>query len=582
MLKKLRSIVKNRTVLVLLIIILFLLLAMFFTRPVLTRGGSATVAPYYDPLIQAWTLSWDIHELARAPLNLFNANIFFPNHYTLAYSDHQVVNALLAVPLMAINHNPIRSQNCLLIFQFFLCSLGAYLLTAHLTKSRLAGVVAGIAYAYAPYKLGHLVHLNLSTAGYIPLCFLFLHRYCEERKARDAVLCALFFTLQTLSTWHYGLILSVGLFVFLVVRLIWKRDTFRLKWMVVLFVAFACAMLAVLPFAIPYFKLRGENPQFQFTAKDVEYYSADVQDFLVAPTQNLLWGKITGGLEKNTWSRGYGERAIFPGLIPLVLGIFGAVYLFRKGRGEDRFAVWFYASMTVVSALLCLGTTVFIFGHRFSMPMPYDVLFRFFPGFKAMRVPPRFSILIALSLAVLSGYAVKQLVSWLRSKRGAVVSTAAAVVVLGLLAADLMSISVPMSRVPPRNEFPPVYSWLKKQGGEAPTAELPLQFVYSPTWFKQESMRSYYSTLHWKKIFNGYSSFMPASYYDGIKACEDFPSEKCVEFFRDLGIKYLIVHEGELDRATIDRLRAWEQPDRGVRVLKKFGSDTVYLIEKGP
>ncbi len=116
-----------------------------------------------------------------------------------------------------------------MIFHFFLCSLGAYFLTVHLTKSRLAGVIAGIAFAYAPYRIAHLSHLQLCSAGYIPLTFLFLHRYSEEGKIRDAVLFALFFTLQALTTWQYGLMLSVGIVIFLIVRLITKRKTFTLR-----------------------------------------------------------------------------------------------------------------------------------------------------------------------------------------------------------------------------------------------------------------------------------------------------------------------------------------------------------------
>ena len=41
--------------------------------------------------------------------------------------------------------------------------------------------------------------------------------------------------------------------------------------------------------------------------------------------------------------------------------------------------------------------------------MPYHLFYYAFPGFKVMRVPARFTILISLSLAVLSGFAVKGL-----------------------------------------------------------------------------------------------------------------------------------------------------------------------------
>src|SRR5450759_3218457 len=200
------------------ILLVFFILAIVFTRPMITKGSNHTYKDPYDPTFQAWTLAWDVHALTHNPFNLFNANIFFPNLYTLAYSDHQLVTAVMAIPLMAVTQNPIQTANYMLIFNLFLCEVGAYLLVMHLTQSRLAGVVAGIAFAFAPPRLAHMGHLQLSAAAFIPLCLLFLHRYSEEGRPRDAALSGLFLVLETLSTWYYGMILAFAIFVFLIVR----------------------------------------------------------------------------------------------------------------------------------------------------------------------------------------------------------------------------------------------------------------------------------------------------------------------------------------------------------------------------
>lgn len=565
------------------VLVVFALLAIVFTRPVLFNASGKAVSAPYDPEYQSWSIAWQLRALGTKPLDLFNSNIFFPNKYTLAYSDHQFTNVILAAPVVGVTGNPMQAQNYLLIFHFFLSSLGAYLLVVHLTRNRFAGFIAGIAYAYAPYKLLHLVHLNLSSAGWIPLCLLFLHMYCEERRPRDAALCALFFLIQALTTWHYGLILGVGIAVFLLVRLVMNRKSFTLRWTLTLTLSLAVAGLLLVPFAIPYLKVQKQDPEFKRTIEDVDYFSADIQDFLAAPRENFFWGSITRGLRENTYPRGSGERTIFPGLIPLVLGIFGAVHLFGKGRGEERFSAYFYTVLAGVSTVLCLGTALYVFGRKFNLPMPYKLLYYLVPGFKAMRVPPRFAILIALSLAVLSGFGVKALIECAREKRnGLKIAGVAAVLVLALLLVDLFSIHLPMYPVPVKSRFPAVYQWLEDQEGPSPTVELPLPPVYSELWFRLENLRTYYSILHWKKLFNGYSGYVPQTYYEGYELTKEslFPSAESLEFFRNNGIELVIVHSSEMDPSVVGRMEAWTAANPDVKSAGKFGTDYVYRLER--
>ena len=575
------------------ILLVFFILAIVFTRPMITKGSNHAYKDPYDPTFQAWTLAWDVHALTHNPFNLFNANIFFPNRYTLAYSDHQLVTAVMAIPLMAVTQNPIQTANYMLIFNLFLCEVGAYLLVMHLTQSRLAGVVAGIAFAFAPPRLAHMGHLQLSAAAFIPLCLLFLHRYSEEGRPRDAALSGLFLVLETLSTWYYGMILAFAIFVFLIVRFIMRRKAFTLKWTATFAVVIAIAVLLVLPFGLPYQRIHSLDPRYARSIKEVDLFSADVRDFTAASQENLVWGGVTASAREQTNKRGgQTERSLFPGLILVVLGIAGAAYLFAKGKGAARFDVRYYVTLAVASFLMCLGTSLYFFGHRLAIPMPYHLFYYAFPGFKVMRVPARFTILISLSLAVLSGFAVKGLLSWLtRRSRGKVVITLlASVVVLALLLVDLMPASLPMTRVPLKDEFPKVYTWLKERPGEAPTVELPLAdynprtlnagIQYEPTWAEREALRTYFSTLHWKKIFNGYSGFIPSTYYDGVRATSDFPSQGSMDFLKKMGIQFVIVHGKLLEPARLQSVLDWDARHGDFNLVGKFGDDFAYRIDK--
>ena len=245
-------------------------------------------------------------------------------------------------------------------------------------------------------------------------------------------------------------------------------------------------------------------------------------------------------------------------------------------------------TLAAVAAVLCLGSRLYVFGHSIGIPMQYTLLYYAFPGFKVIRVPSRFIILVLLALAVLSAFAVRAILTRLAARKNVGLSALALVVIVGLLLVDLMSVSLPMYTVPLKAEFPAVYTWLKDQPGESPTVELPLAnynpktfkdgLQYEETWVQREPLRTYLSTLHWKKLLNGYSGFIPSSYYDAVKATADFPSREAIAFLKKEGIKFIIVHGNEMDPATLQRVFDYSLENKDMQPLKVFGSDYVYRI----
>ena len=85
-----------------------------------------------DPLIVTWVLAWVAHQLPSAPAHLFDANIFYPNADTLAYSETLVVPALVVAPLRWLGVGPILVYNLVFLSGFrcpasvWRCSCAAY------------------------------------------------------------------------------------------------------------------------------------------------------------------------------------------------------------------------------------------------------------------------------------------------------------------------------------------------------------------------------------------------------------------------------------------------------------------------
>src|ERR1041384_8824933 len=95
-----------------------------------------------DPLLNTWALAWVAHQLPRAPAHLFDANIFYPERRTLAYSETLLLPAAVAAPLHWIGIGQILVYNLVLLSGFVLSGVGTALLVRSLTGHDLAAIVA--------------------------------------------------------------------------------------------------------------------------------------------------------------------------------------------------------------------------------------------------------------------------------------------------------------------------------------------------------------------------------------------------------------------------------------------------------
>ena len=88
-------------------LLLFTVLTAAMTWPQVTRMADGVHDPG-DPLLITWILAWVAHQLPRAPAHLFDANIFYPERNTLAYSETLVVPGTFAAPLQLARRRPDR------------------------------------------------------------------------------------------------------------------------------------------------------------------------------------------------------------------------------------------------------------------------------------------------------------------------------------------------------------------------------------------------------------------------------------------------------------------------------------------
>jgi hypothetical protein len=479
-----------------------------------------------DNLYVAWSLAWICHALVTSPARLFDANIFHPVRHSLAFSDPNVSSAVLVAPLYLATGNPALGLNVLFLASFVLCGLAAWLVARDWGATEAAAVAAGVFFAFSPWRLGHIDHLQLYAFWWTPLALFGLRRYLRSAAPRYAWLTAASLLGQLYTSIYLFVFQLTALALLLFFELRRGNDRPALRR---LGVGAAPGLVAVVVLALPlglaYFSASRTWGMTRSLAENARY-SASPSAFLSVTPANLVWGRV---LERFADPVAPWEKYLFPGAVPLALAMIGA---WRQSRSLlSRYGLLLF----IAAALLSLGPFLELGGR--SWRTPYGWLFPWFPPLQALRGPARWGLLgtFGLSLAAAAGVA--------RLGRP--------MLVVALLAA-LAEASVwplPLDPLPHGGEPPAVYRFLAHSEDRGAVLEIPLAEPALER-YQVEPARMYWSTTHWRPLANGYSGYTPAPYGELAKLLETGPSPPVLRFLAAWGLTTVVVHLDEIDAAA--------------------------------
>jgi hypothetical protein len=296
----------------LLIFLAFCLMTALMTWPWVLHLRDA-VADIGDPYMIAWSLWWDFHQTFHDPLHLFNANVFYPYQYTLAFSENDYGLSLLFFPLFAAGVRTLTIHSIATFLGFAFCGYSSFRLTRTLTASRGAAWVAGVVFAFIPFRFHLLSHLHYLFAGWIPLLLEALVLFARERSWRRAAWLGAAFLMNALTciSWFILTLAPLALTgIFLLARnpLLRRDRDFWLRAAVSLTVA----ALALLPFLLPYYWV---TVMYGLKWQDWEFAlnSPTLMNWLAAERRAKLWEHMGEAIP--------GGHKLFPGLLAPLLAI---------------------------------------------------------------------------------------------------------------------------------------------------------------------------------------------------------------------------------------------------------------------
>ncbi len=544
-----------------------LLAAVVVTWPLVTKLGHIG-HDAFDPRFQAWTIDWVQHKLG-SPGSLFDANIFFPEPHTLAYSDSLLGIAIPLLPLRWLGVSPIGQLNVALLLGFATSAASGYLFGRVVTRSVAVSAVCAAAFAFGPFgsvSSGALHATAHAGVGVAAAAAWWLADRAEQETLRPLLAPAAL--LAAALVWQASVSFYPGAYAFgaaAVVLLVRRRSLGRRGWLYALG-AVALAAACTLVMAIPYLQVRDEQPGFHRTLADLPALAAD---FGSTDPRLSIWGSLLG---KGTGWPIYGEPA-FPGLVLLVLAPIGAVAGWRAG-GRLRRAVVTGGALTLVGLALGIGAGPTGW-RRYA---PYRLLFEFVPGWEALRATGRAWVVGLLGIGVLAGIGVLVVARAVNRHTSltprSALTAVATIAVLGVLVEGYAPwTGRPDIRIAPVDER---LAALDRPGGVLylPALE-PGSTAAALSGFRQAE-NVYGTTAHHRVTPNGYSGYFPPSWVALSKQMRALPDAGALDRLRALGIRYVVVRDwakGGAWDALLDPNRA-----RPLHLVGRYGPDLLYEV----
>ena len=486
---------------------LFVGLTVLHTWPLASDPAHLSRLDNNDTAFNTWVIAWVEHELPRDPIHLFEAPIFYPEHDTLAYSEHMVVPATIGLPFAWAGASPVLVYNLLVLLAFVLSGVFMSRLLLVWTGSVAAGFVAGALFAFNAHVMTRFAHLQALHVEFIPVVLYALDRVLADGRARSVALLIIAFVLQSLCSNYTMVMLSVALVAAVLVRPEpWRKA--RDAWPRLVLAGTISAVL-LLPFLLPYYRLHATEG-LNRSIEEVRLYSATWADYLVT----------AGRVHYALWSHRFtaDRTALFPGIAGVVLAL---VALASGEAWRDRRARMMIP-IGIAGVLLSLGA---------NLP-GYAWLQEHVTLLQGIRAAARWGYLALVALAVLAGFGVAVLQRRLGTRWW---WPALVTALVGAVTIEAMRTPLALVRF---DGIAPVFSRMRSNDVQA----IVMYPLYQGEAFFLHGQYLLDQTRHWKPIVNGYSSFATDSYAQRAARLNRFPAPEVIAELRSIGVTHVMLH----------------------------------------
>jgi len=471
--------------------LIFFVLTSILTFPAIANFGSEFAGTGPDIWNNVWKWWWTKYAFENNLDWLKTDYIFYPTGVNIG--KESLFTMLFSYVFQFLDY--VQIWNVLWFGGYVFSGYGAFLLAYHFNKNFIASLVAGAIFTFSTYHTTQAVsHVDLAFIVWIPLSILFLFKMTETKSKINPVLVAVFLFLAVFTQLTYFFVMVMFVILFLIVYFIRKKNISNKTLLIHFLIGGAIFFILSSPLLLTLSATLNEEP-YKRPISEINIYSANIENMFLIPSPLHSIHKVTGhafadsiyAMLGTSYMQVQMEQVIFLGITPLVLtGI--AIVWFR----DKHFVFWII--ILLVFAILTLGPELRFLNELTGYVLPGKVLYDSIPGWDFNRVPARFVVMVTLSLAVLSAYAVDGIMKQ-RIKSSKMTITLGAIVMFFILL-EFATLPYPTTA----QEIPSIYDSIKKDADkfailEAPTGGQGYLDLQS------DPLYQYFQTVHEKPIF---------------------------------------------------------------------------------
>lgn len=272
------------------------------------------------------------------------------------------------------------------VLHFFLAGASMYLCLRFINRERigrLACLAGAIAFMFSDLFIIHFGNLNMiAAASWLPLVFLFYHRALTEKRSNYALLSGLFLGVAILAG-HiqpiFHILFLLGLYLLYRLYFAYRGD----RRAIPLLLGLTALTLVVALGATAFLLLPGYEMMQLSVRAQIPYQEAAKYSLSPAQLIGLFNPGFFGRGPRLSWGLWDRVEVGYIGVLPLVLA---SLALLLRRDGLTRFLL----ILALIALLLALGDNAILHGWLYGA------------GFKQLRAPARFILLLDFALAFLA------------------------------------------------------------------------------------------------------------------------------------------------------------------------------------
>ncbi len=530
------------------VLLFFCLLAIGATWPVVTELRTTIIGRESDAFVDYWVFHWIEDRVRAGRFTFFTDRLFYPVGVSLLNQNVAWLNAALWLVVKPIVSS-LPAFSLLAIGLIAFNGVAVFLLVRDLTGSWEASVVAGSIALLWPSVLDRSFQVNTLPIGFVAMALRALGRLIETGCTSDAVRLSVWLGLTGILRVQ---MLILGAWIWMPYALIRLAQVdLRTGWQRIqtAFLAGGLGALISLPFALPFIVYQlGERDPGDLVHSLGGGHVSDLACYFLPRKGHLLLSGVTETLVGRHDLR---LSLNAPSLGWVALGLVVVAWAFAAHR------VWIWGVLALFLLVPALGPRPHLFGLTVDLG-PYTRAYEAI-ALPLVREPDRFDLLLAIPVSVMAGWGVSEIVRRLRP-----VALRRLIVLAAIPLVFLDSVVLPHPHM--RAEVPAWYDGLADDPDDYGLLEIPMcRECYERYMLSQ--------LVHHKGLVYGHVSRVPKSAYRFIDSVpllahlhdgsgdapplDDFDLGASLDALHDAGVRYMVLHRGEMSEALLAQWRRW-------------------------